>query len=76
MTVRFSSVQDVREFAGLASLQSFPVLVEADGRQVNANSFMEMCTLAFRKPLQVDIQDPENEKNLPRRLRSLSPDGV
>ena len=63
MTVQFSSVQDVREFVGLASLQSFPVLVEADGRKVNASSFMEMCTLDFRRPLKIDIQNPENEKS-------------
>ena len=73
MTVRFSSVQDVREFAGLASLQSFPVLVEADCRKVDANSFMEMCTLDFRKPLQVDIQDPENERKFAQAAQKFIP---
>ena len=63
MTVTFSSVQDVREFVGLASLQPFPVLVKEGDRVVNANSFMEMCTLDFRRPLKIDIQNPENEKS-------------
>ena len=73
MTVQFSSVQDVREFVGLASLQPFPVMVKADGRLVNANSFMEMCTLDFRKPLQIDIQDPENEKKFAQAAQKFIP---
>ena len=71
MTVHFSSVQDVKEFVGLASLQSFPVLVEEGDRVVNANSFMEMCTLDFRKPLKVDIHDPENEKSFAQSAKKF-----
>ena len=73
MTVQFSSVQDVREFAGLASLQSFPVMVEADGRLVNANSFMEMCTLDFRRPLKIDIENPEDAKSFAQAAKKFIP---
>ena len=73
MTVQLSSVQDVREFVGLATLQPFPVMVEADGRKVNANSFMEMCTLDYRRPLQIDIQNPENEKTFAQAAKKFIP---
>ena len=50
MTVRFTSVRDIREFVGLATLQSFPVHVAdgdgstaADGNTTDANGTGEIA---------------------------------
>ena len=58
MTVRFTSVRDIREFVGLATLQSFPVHVaDSGGSTADAKCFMEMFTVDFTHPLQVVIDD-------------------
>lgn len=57
MTVRFSCVNDVREFVSLATLQSFPILVEDGEHSVNAKSFMEMFTLDFSAPLRLSVDE-------------------
>ena len=62
MNVRFTSVRDIREFVGLATLQSFPVHVaDGDGSTADAKCFMEMFTVDFTHPLQVQIADSRNE---------------
>ena len=61
MTVRFSSLSDIREFVGLASLQPYMVEVHDGDRRVNAKSFMEMFTIDFTHPLLVDVCGKENE---------------
>ena len=62
MTVRFTSVRDIREFVGLATLQSFPVHVaDGDGSTADAKCFMEMFTLDFTAPLNVEISGEENK---------------
>ena len=61
MTVRLASVNDVREFVSLATLQPFPVIVEDGERCVNAKSFMEMFTLNFSAPLHLNIEEEYKE---------------
>lgn len=55
MTVRFASLNDIREFVGLATLQPYPIQIHDGDRTVNAKSFMEMFTLDFAHPLLVEI---------------------
>lgn len=61
MTVRFASLNDVREFVSLATLQPYAVQVRDGDRTVNAKSFMEMFTIDFTHPLMVAINGSENE---------------
>lgn len=61
MTVRFASLNDIKEFVGLATLQPFNVQVLDGARKVNAKSFMEMFTIEFANPLHVDVGCTENE---------------
>ncbi len=60
MTVRFSSLNDIKEFVGLATLQPYPVQLLDGERTVNAKSFMEMFTLNFAQPLRVALENEEN----------------
>lgn len=59
MTVCFSSLNDVKEFVGLATLQPYPVQVLDGERAVNAKCFMEMFTINFTKPLDVHVDGNE-----------------
>lgn len=61
MTVQFASLSDVREFVGLATLQPYEVQVRDGDRRVDAKCFMEMFTLDFTAPLNVEISGEENE---------------
>ena len=61
MTVHSDSLGDVREFVGLATLQPYAVQVLDGDRTVNAKSFMEMFTINFTRPLQVEIAGADNE---------------
>ena len=61
MTVQFASLSDVREFVGLATLQPYEVQVRDGDRCVDAKCFMEMFTLDFTSPLDVEINGEENE---------------
>lgn len=61
MTVRFESLNDIREFVGLASLQPFKVEIHDGERTVNAKSFMEMFTIDFTHPLLVNVKGEDNE---------------
>lgn len=61
MTVRFASLNDVREFVGIATLQPYAVQLQDGDRTVNAKSFMEMFTLDFTHPLLVAVGGTENE---------------
>ena len=52
MTVQFHSLRDIREFVGLATLQSYPIHVaDAAGATADAKCFMEMFTVEFTQPL-------------------------
>lgn len=61
MTVHFTSVNDVREFVSLATLQPYCVEVRDGDHTVNAKSFMEMFTLDFSKALLVNVESSEHE---------------
>lgn len=63
MTVQFASLNDVKEFVGLATLQPYSVEVHDGDRLVNAKSFMEMFTINFTDPLLVEVGGKENEAN-------------
>ncbi len=56
MTVHFSSLNDVREFVSLATLENYEIHVVDGDHTVNATSFMEMFTLDFSRPLSVRIE--------------------
>ena len=60
MTIHFACLNDVREFVALATLQPFPVLIVDGDHTVNAKSFMEMFTIDFTHPLQVNVDGAEN----------------
>lgn len=60
MTVRFASVNDVKEFVGLASLQSYAVHVLDGDQSIDAKSFMQMFTIDFAQRLTIEIEDEEN----------------
>ncbi len=62
MTVRFGSMNDVREFVCLAGLQPFAVEVCDGEHKVDAKSFMEMFTIDFTHPLAVHVQPEEQEQ--------------
>lgn len=61
MNIHFASLNDVKEFVGLATLQPYAVQVQDQERSVNAKSFMEMFTLDFSAPLSVTVSGDENE---------------
>ncbi len=61
MTIRLASVSDVREFVSLATVQPYLVRVFDGVRSVNATSFMEMFTLNFSEPLQLDIEEQHQD---------------
>jgi len=64
MIIRLASVLDIKDFVSIATVQPFSVLVHDGEHCVNATSFMEMCTLDFRKPLRVEAGSAENEARL------------
>ena len=71
MTVHFASLNEVKEFVGLATLQPYAVQVHDGDRLVNAKSFMEMFTINFTDPLQVEIEGEENEANFARTAKKF-----
>lgn len=71
MTVRFASLNDVKEFVGLATLQPFNVQVQDGSHTVNAKSFMEMFTLEFSSPLRVNVDGTENEVHFSQVARKF-----
>lgn len=62
MTVRFGSMNDVREFVCLAGLQPYAIEVCDGDHKVNAKSFMEMFTIDFTHPLVVNVDTREHEQ--------------
>lgn len=62
MTVQFSSLNEIKEFVGLASLQPYGIYLHTDGGVVNAKCFMQMCTVDFTNPLELAVSGTENEK--------------
>lgn len=71
MIVRFASLHDVRQFVGLASLQPYEVQVHDGDRLVNAKSFMEMFTINFTEPLEVEVNGAENEAKFAHAVREF-----
>ena len=71
MTVHFDSLGDVREFVGLATLQPYAVQVLDGDRTVNAKSFMEMFTINFTQPLQVEVAGADNEAAFARAAKKF-----
>ncbi len=71
MTVRFASLNDIKEFVGLATLQPFNVQVHDGDRIVNAKCFMEMFTIDFAQPLLVDVGGAENEARFSRAAQKF-----
>lgn len=61
MTIQLTSVLEVKEFVSIATVQPYEILVRDGERCVNAKSFMELCTLDFSHPLQVDAGEHEAE---------------
>lgn len=59
--VQFRSLRDVLDFVTLASKQKHRLIVGNDHFQVNANSFMGIFTLNFRKPQRVTAECTEEE---------------
>lgn len=59
--VQFRSLRDVLDFVTLASKQKHRLIVGNDHFQVNANSFMGIFTLNFRKPQRVTVNCEEEE---------------
>lgn len=54
--INLRSVQEVREFVGLATTMPFTVLVADRHHRVNGKSFMEMFCLDLTHPLTVSAQ--------------------
>ena len=71
MTVRFASLNDVKEFVGLASLQPYGVEVLDGDRHVNAKSFMEMFTIGFTGPLQVEVEGEDNARRFAQAAKKF-----
>ena len=70
MTIQLASVNDVREFVSLATIQPYTVLVNDGERTVNATSFMEMFTLDLSAPLELKIEK-ENEEPFRNAAKSF-----
>lgn len=67
MTVQFHSLRDIREFVGLATLQSYPIQVEdAAGATADAKCFMEMFTVDFTQPLTLRIDESADTASFAR----------
>ena len=59
--VQFHCLRDVLDFVTLASKKKSRLIVGNDHFQVNANSFMGIFTLNFRKPQRVTVNCAEEE---------------
>lgn len=66
MTVQFASVDDVREFVSIATLQPFEISVVDGEHVVSAKSFMELFTMRFTRPLELQISDPQDAEKFAR----------
>ncbi len=55
MTVRFRSLDEVREFVCLASLQPYAISLSDGSRCADAKSFMELFTLDLSGPIGVAV---------------------
>ena len=71
MIVRFASVSDVREFVGLATLQPYAIDVVDGEHVVSAKNFMELFTINFTHPLQVQIADEPERGPFCQSCRAL-----
>ena len=59
--IRIHSFRDVQDFANLASVQNFPVLVGNENYHVNAASLMGVFTLDCSNPIPVMVECSEEE---------------
>lgn len=57
--IKLNSVEDVKSFVRIATVQPFEVYVGTSSQTVSAKSFMGMFSLNFQEPLQVRIQCDE-----------------
>lgn len=71
MTVHFASLNDVREFVSLATLQPYGVQVIDGDHTVNAKSFMEMFTLDFSNALSVQVDNAADEARFAQAARKF-----
>ena len=51
--IAIRSFAEVRDFVSLAMVQTFPVTLGSDNRQVNAKNFIGLISLDFSRPLTV-----------------------
>lgn len=51
--IKLSTVEEVKTFVRVATLQPFEVYVTTPGQKVSAKSFIGMFSLNFRRPLRV-----------------------
>lgn len=71
MTVHFASLNDVREFVSLATLQPYGVQVVDGEHSVNAKSFMEMFTLDFSNALAVLVDSAADEERFAQAAKKF-----
>ena len=59
--IRLTTVEDIKAFVRIATVQPFEVFVVTDWQRVSAKSFMGMFSLDFRGPLRVVMECSEPE---------------
>lgn len=59
--VQLHSVQDVEEFVGIVTAQSFPVTVSGGSYETSGRGFMEMFCLDLNHPITVSADCSEEE---------------
>jgi len=59
--IHLTTIDDIKAFVRVATVQPFEVLVITDWQQVSAKSFMGMFSLDLRSPLQVVMDCSEAE---------------
>ena len=62
--IQLRSAEDVRDFVGIATRRSFPVIVTNHEHRVNGKNFMEMFSLDVSQPLWVCPECDEAEYHL------------
>lgn len=57
--IRLTTVEDIKSFVQIATIQPFEVFVVTDWQRVSAKSFMGMFSLDYRGPVQVVMECSE-----------------
>ena len=60
-SISLRSFQDIQDFVAIATVQPFQVLVGNAHQKINGKSFMGMCTLDCRWPLDVTFQSTDED---------------